>query len=122
MKVLRALRGAVCVENDAGDIRQKTELVYDALLEKNGLAESDVVSLVFSLTPDLDAKNPAAALRDGGRAGSLALFCVQEAFIKGGLPRTIRLLLHCNMEETTPLHHVYTAGAEKLRPEYSIQD
>jgi chorismate mutase len=117
MNRLFALRGAVCVENDADDIRQKVAAVYDDLLEKNGLSEDAIVSLIFSVTADIDAKNPAAALRESGRGGELSLFSTQEPAIKGGLPRTIRLLLHCYMDETANPRHAYLAGAEVLRPD-----
>ena len=117
MKKLAALRGAVCVKNDPADITAKIARVYDLLTGRNGIREEDIVSLVFSVTNDIDAKNPAAALRESGRARDLALFSVQEPFIKGGLPGVIRLLLHCYVEETTIPRHVYTEGAEVLRPD-----
>ena len=117
MNRLFALRGAVCVENDGDDIRQKIAALYDTLLEQNGLAENAIVSVIFSVTGDIDAKNPAAALRESGRGGELALFSTQEPAIVGGLPRTIRLMMHCYMEETVTPQHAYIGGAEVLRPD-----
>ncbi|MDR0639454.1 MAG: chorismate mutase [Spirochaetaceae bacterium] len=117
MKKLAAIRGAVCVENDPADIVAKTARVYDLLTGRNGIREEDIVSLVFSVTNDIDAKNPAAALRESGRARDLALFSVQEPYIKGGLPRVIRLLLHCYIEENAVPAHIYIEGAEALRPD-----
>jgi chorismate mutase len=117
MKKLFALRGACCAENTQDDIKANVTEVFDALLIENGICEEDVVSLVFSVTADLDAQNPAQALREGGRAGSLALFSVAESATQGGLPRVVRFLMHCYMEETAMPQHVYTKGAEKLRPD-----
>jgi chorismate mutase len=117
MKKLAAIRGAVCVQNDPADITAKIARVYDLLTERNGLREEDIVSLLFSVTGDIDAKNPASALRESGRARDLALFSVQEPYIKGGLPGVIRLLLHGYIEETATPTHVYTEGAEPLRPD-----
>jgi chorismate mutase len=117
MKKLAAIRGAVCVQNDPADITAKIARVYDLLTGRNGLREEDIVSLIFSVTNDIDAKNPAAALRESGRAQKLALFSVQEPFIKGGLPGVIRLLLHCYLEENVVPTHIYTEGAEMLRPD-----
>jgi chorismate mutase len=119
MKKLAALRGAVCVQNDSADITAKIARVYDMMLDRNGIREHDIVSLVFSVTNDIDAKNPAAALRASGRAPDLSLFSVQEPHIKNGMPGVIRLLMHCYREENTPLHHVYIEGAESLRPDWS---
>ena len=121
MNRLFALRGAVCVENDADDIRRKTAALYDALLEENALSETAVVSVIFSVTGDIDVKNPAAALRESGRGGELALFSTQEPAVAGGLPRTIRLIMHCYMEETATPRHVYIEGAEVLRPDRARQ-
>jgi chorismate mutase len=117
MKKLAAIRGAVCVQNDPADITAKIARVYDLMTGRNGIREEDIVSLIFSVTSDIDAKNPAAALRESGRARNLALFSAQEPFMKGGLPRVIRLLLHCYMDEDTEPRHIYTEGAEALRPD-----
>jgi chorismate mutase len=115
MKKLTAIRGAVCVRNDPADITAKIAHVYDLMTGRNGIREEDIVSLIFSVTSDIDAKNPASALRESGRARDLALFSVQEPYIKGGLPGVIRLLLHCYMKENTTPTHIYTEGAEALR-------
>jgi chorismate mutase len=117
MKRLYALRGATQCLNEAEDITRQISALYDALFEQNNLDEEDVVSLVFSVTPDLDTLNPAAALRRSGRGGELALFCLQEAVVRGGLERTIRVLVHCYREEGSVLRHVYRNGAEVLRPD-----
>jgi chorismate mutase len=116
-KKLFALRGAVRCRNEAEDIGERVRALYDELLSANTLAEQDIVSLIFSVTADLDAKNPAAALRDSGRAGELALFALQEAPVKGGLERVVRVLIHCYLDEKAVLHHVYRNGAEVLRPD-----
>ncbi|MDR2144766.1 MAG: chorismate mutase, partial [Treponema sp.] len=68
MKKLAALRGAVRAENTEKDISEQVVLLYDKLLQSNGLSEEDIVSVIFSVTGDIDAVNPAAALRKSGRA------------------------------------------------------
>jgi chorismate mutase len=116
-KRLYALRGAAQCENTEEGIREQVSLLYDSLLAKNSLAEENIVSVIFSLTSDLDALNPAAALRQTGRAGELALFAVQEAETIGALPRTIRVIIHCYLPEGTKPCHEYRNGAEVLRPD-----
>ncbi|MDR1374477.1 MAG: chorismate mutase [Treponema sp.] len=116
-KRLFALRGAVQCRNEEGDIAGQVSALYDELLSGNGLAEGDIVSLVFSVTADINAKNPAAALRASGRAKDLALFVVQEAAFSGGLERTIRVLLHAYLDEGSSPRHCYRNGAEVLRPD-----
>jgi chorismate mutase len=98
-------------------MEQQVRALYDALLLENKLEEPDIVSVLFSVTGDLDAENPAAALRRSGRAADLALFSLREAEVQGGLERTIRVLIHCYMEETARPRHIYRNGAEVLRPD-----
>jgi chorismate mutase len=95
----------------------RVSALYDALLRQNNLVEEDLVSLIFSVTADLDSCNPAAALRKSGRAGELALFCLQEPAVQGGLERTVRVLIHCYLEAGSVPCHVYQNGAEVLRPD-----
>ncbi|MDR1148877.1 MAG: chorismate mutase [Spirochaetaceae bacterium] len=117
MKRIYALRGAVQCENGEEDIIRQVSALYDELLERNKLEEADIVSLVFSVTADLDALNPASALRRSGRGGDLALFAVQEAAARGAPERIIRVLVHCYLPEGSVPGHVYRNGAELLRPD-----
>jgi chorismate mutase len=117
-KRLSALRGACCCLNDEGDIRKQVKALYDELLELNNLDESGLVSVIFSMTADLDALNAAAALRREGRAEEAALFVTQEAAVKDSLAHTIRVLIHCYLDEQNAVPvHVYRNGAEILRPD-----
>jgi chorismate mutase len=115
VKKFAALRGAVRAENTEQDIAEQVVLLYDGLLQANNLAEEDIVSVIFSVTDDIDALNPAAALRSAGRAEQLALMVFQEGRFSGGLPGTIRVLIHCGLEGSP--RHLYINGAEVLRPD-----
>ena len=116
-KRLFALRGAVQCLNDPADIQKQVLEMYNELLLRNKLAESDLVSVIFSVTSDLDAKNPATALRQGDRAADTALFVTQEAHFPGSLERVIRVLIHCYLKKEAIPVHVYKNGAEALRPD-----
>jgi chorismate mutase len=116
-KRLFALRGATQCKNQADDITEQAGLLYGELLSRNNLDEADIVSVIFSVTADLDALNPATALRKSGRAADLSLFALQEAPAQGGLPRTLRVLIHCYLETAASPYHVYRNGAEALRPD-----
>jgi len=117
MKRLYALRGAVQCMNTVQDICEQVSLMYGDLLSANKLDEDDIVSLIFSVTDDLDAINPCTALRKNGHAGELALFSAREPESKNALERTVRALVHCYLEEGSQVHHVYRNGAEVLRPD-----
>jgi len=117
MKRLYALRGAVCCENTQQDICEQIALMYNELLSLNKLDERDIVSLIFSVTDDLDAINPCTALRKSSLAADLALFSAREPQTQNSLERTVRLLVHCYLEEGSNVRHVYRNGAEVLRPD-----
>ena len=118
---LYGIRGAVRCENDAIDMERRVAELYDALIVDNGIGEADVVSMIFSVTADLGAANPAAVLRKSGRASSIALFAVAEAPVEGGMERVIRALVHCYADEASPPCHAYLNGAELLRPDRSVR-
>jgi len=118
VKRLYALRGAVQCENTEKDICEQITLMYDELLGANKLDEKDIVSVIFSVTADLDAANPCSALRKSGRAtGDTALFSVQEPDCRGSLERIVRVIIHCYLDEGIKVRHVYLGGAEVLRPD-----
>ncbi|MDR2966029.1 MAG: chorismate mutase [Treponema sp.] len=117
MKKLFGLRGATQCENSIQDISTQVTAMYDKLLGSNNLNEDDIVSIMFTVTDDIDTINPCTALRKGGRAGNLALFSAQEPRIQGSLERIIRVLIHCYLEENSVANHVYQNGAEVLRPD-----
>ncbi|MDR0628174.1 MAG: chorismate mutase [Treponema sp.] len=117
VKQLAALRGATRCRNEVEDMQVQVSALYDELLQKNHLQEKDLVSLIFSVTQDLNAENPAAVLRHLGRAPDAALFVVQEAAVQGGMSGVIRVLIHAYLPERVGLYHVYRNGAEALRPD-----
>ena len=117
MKKLFALRGAVQCNNTAGDICCQVETMYDELLQVNKLDEENIVSVIFSVTGDINKVNPCSALRKNGRAKDLSLFSAVEPDCENSLERVIRVLIHCYLEENTKIFHVYRNGAEVLRPD-----
>ncbi|MCL2800873.1 MAG: chorismate mutase [Treponema sp.] len=119
-KKLYALRGAVRCENNETDICNQVAQMYDALLSNNNLTdlEEDIVSVIFSVTPDLNAINPCTALRKSGRAGAdTVLFSAQEPVVVNSLDRVVRVIVHCYLEVGAKARHVYINGAEVLRPD-----
>lgn len=112
---LYAVRGAVCCENTVESVSCHVPALYRALLERNGIAEDDIVSVVFSVTDDLTVLNPATALRKAGFAASVPLFACAEPFIENYLPRVIRVLI--TFYGVKRPEAVYLNGAEVLRPD-----
>jgi chorismate mutase len=112
---LVALRGANTVTANAADpILDATEALMRELLERNGLAVDDLVSCIFTLTPDLDAEFPAVAARRMGLS-AVPLLCAQEIPVPGAMPSVIRVLIHAYVEDGTEPRHVYLGDAVALR-------
>lgn len=109
------MRGATTVEADDADaIRARTaELVSEVLL-RNALCSDDIVSVVFTATPDLTADFPAAAARTVGLS-TTPLLCAQEIPVSGAVARCIRVLMHCYLPNGGHARHVYLHGAGQLR-------
>lgn len=120
MSRIYCIRGAACAENTPESITEKVGEMCRKLFKENGLSSDDLVSIQFTLTPDLDALNPATALRRtdvGLDTSKVALFCSQEAVIKGMLPKVIRVMITAYMPEGSELHTAYLNGAQALRPD-----
>ncbi|MBQ3837707.1 MAG: chorismate mutase [Treponema sp.] len=119
-KRIYAVRGAIFAENTKDSIQEKAVKLFNAVVEKNAIKSQDIVSLHWTLTKDLDAMNPATALRLGKPAidvSEIPLFCSQEAFIQGGRPKVIRMMLTAYLEQKPS--HIFLDGAEALRPDFS---
>ncbi|MFQ6101170.1 MAG: chorismate mutase [Anaerolineae bacterium] len=114
----RGIRGATGVEaNDVGSIVAATRTLLERIVSANGVAVEDVVSVIFTVTPDLDAACPAQAAREMGWVNT-PLLCMQEMAVESGLPRCIRVLVHWNTDlPLDQIRHVYLGDARILRPD-----
>src|SRR5919112_3446270 len=111
---LHALRGATSVGADERDaILTATDELMRELLSRNGLAAEDLVSCIFTLTPDLHAEFPAVAAREMGLS-AVPLMCARELDVPGAMERVIRVLVHCYLPQGTEPQHVYLGEARKL--------
>ncbi|MGB2756353.1 MAG: chorismate mutase [Acidimicrobiia bacterium] len=114
--MIRAIRGAAgCEENTADEIRRVTGELVSEMLERNGVNHDDLISILFTLTPDLNAEFPAAAARAMG-LGDVPLLCASEIGVPHGMPRVVRIMMHTESARTrAELHHVYLGRARSLR-------
>lgn len=114
---LQALRGATtCTEDSKAEIDAKTARLVQEIFSRNDLAVDDVVSIIFTTTPDLTAEFPAASARKALRLDDIALLGASEQDVAHGPKRCIRVLVHCYSDRPREeLRHVFLEEAAALR-------
>lgn len=113
---VRAVRGATQVDADDRDqvLAATTELVAE-VLRRNDLSSDDLISVLFTATPDLRSEFPAYAARQMGIT-DVPLMCAAEIDVPGAMPRVLRLLAHVETDlPRADVRHVYLRGAKALR-------
>jgi chorismate mutase len=116
---VRGIRGAASAPADTRDaILQTTRELLSEILRANGIVDFDeIVSILFTTTPDLTATYPAEAARELGM-NLVPLLCASEIAVPGRLPRCVRVLFHVNSEKSPrDMVHVYLGEAKSLRPD-----
>jgi len=113
---LRAVRGATTVVEDTKEeILTATARLLEEMISRNELASEDLVSIVFTATPDLHAVFPAEAARRIG-ISDVPLLCARELDIEGAMPLCIRVLMHAYTDrDLQSVRHVYLGDARALR-------
>ncbi len=117
--MLRAVRGAVDVPSDqAYLIEDAVSRLIHTMLEQNGIAVEAIVTVFFTVTPDLKSLNPAMGIRKSRHDwAQVPMICAQEPDIPGMLPRCIRVLIQWHADENQSVQPVYLGGAKSLRPD-----
>jgi chorismate mutase len=117
---VRGIRGATSVEADVPEqILAATRELLQELLRVNGITEFDeIVSAIFTTSPDLTSTFPAEAARSLGMK-QVPLLCASEIAVPtASVPRCIRVLLHVNTDKKqAEIVHVYLRDAKRLRPD-----
>jgi chorismate mutase len=113
---VRAIRGAVQVEgNEREAILEGTTELVNEVMTRNELTTDDVISVLFTMTPDLTAEFPALAARKLG-FHDVPLMCASEIPVPGAMPRVVRLMAHVETGRSrSAVQHVYLRGATALR-------
>ncbi|NLK88134.1 MAG: chorismate mutase [Clostridiaceae bacterium] len=116
--MVRAIRGATTInENSADEIYTATTELLEEMTVQNGIEPDDIVSIIFSVTSDLNAAFPAVAARQMGWTKT-AMMCTYEIDVPGSLKKCIRVMMHIQSEKgNDELKYVYLREAKRLRPD-----
>ncbi|HET7017932.1 MAG TPA: chorismate mutase [Streptosporangiaceae bacterium] len=113
---IRAIRGAIQLDaNEREQIMDGTAELVTEVMSRNKLSTDQVVSVIFTATPDLTMEFPALAARSLGFQ-EVPLLCCTEMAVPGSMPRVVRLMMHIETEVSrAQIQHVYLRGAAALR-------
>ncbi|RSN48355.1 MULTISPECIES: chorismate mutase [Actinomadura] len=113
---VRAVRGATQIDADDRDqILEATAELVAEVMSRNALSTDDVISVIFTVTPDITAEFPALAARKLG-FHEVPLLCATEIGVPHALPLVIRLMAHIETDRPrSDVQHVYLRGATALR-------
>ncbi len=116
--MVRAIRGATTVENnEREEIIEATKEMLAQIISDNALKTEDMISVIFTVTPDLDKVFPAAAVRQMGIT-DVPLLDMAAPDIDGALKKCIRVIVHTNSDKgNKDMIHSYLRGAKVLRPD-----
>jgi chorismate mutase len=113
---VRAVRGAIQIDaNDRDLILEATSELVRAAMERNEFEFDDLISVIFTATPDLTAEFPAYAARQMGMT-DIPLLCSSEIAVPGAMPRVVRMMAHVETARSrSEIQHPYLRGAAALR-------
>jgi chorismate mutase len=118
---MRAIRGATTAsENTVEAMREVVTELLDELENRNQFQPTDMISVTFSVTRDLDTIFPAAIARSRPGWDNVAMLDVQQMHVEGSLQRCIRFLIHAYLPASASVHHIYLRNAATLRPDWSL--
>ena len=128
--MLKAVRGATTIPAEGHHANVSGSVYRDALLslvtillEKNQIEAEQILSVFFTVTPDLTAYSPAKIVREAMGWDTVAIMCAQEPVIEGFPERCVRILIQwqpsSQQAAALPVSHAYLNQAAALRPDWS---
>ena len=113
---VRAIRGATqLTADDRDEMAEAVVELLQTMFARNGLGTDDLISIIFTSTPDLVCEFPAAVARSLD-LGDVPLMSARELDVVGALPRVVRVMAHVETDlPRAEVSHVYLRGTEVLR-------
>ena len=110
------IRGATTASgNSVEEIENAVVELIDELISRNGLTKSNLLSITFTATKDLDACFPASIARKCNGLDSVAFIDCQQMYVPNDVDFCIRLMAQVFLEANKSINHPYLRGASKLR-------
>lgn len=112
-----AIRGATTLDSDTVEqmLDRVPELIR-SIYERNQLTDNDVISMIFTATPDIRSMFPPTAARQVLGLGQVPMMGAVEMDVEGAVTRCVRVMMHVSVGEGPQQgDHVYLHGAQHLR-------
>ena len=112
------IRGATTASgNSVEEIEDAVVDLIDELISRNTLNKSNLLSIIFTATKDLDACFPASVARKCTGLDSVAFLDCQQMHVSNDVNFCIRILVQVLLPPNSEVKHPYLRGASKLRPD-----
>ena len=112
------IRGATTASgNSTKEIEDSVVELINELISRNNLIKTNLLSITFTSTKDLNACFPASIARKCNELDSVAFLDCQQMYVTNDINFCIRIMAQVLLPSTSPVHHPYLRGASKLRPD-----
>ena len=112
------IRGATTASgNSVEEIENAVVELIDALILRNNLIKTNLLSITFTATKDLDACFPASVARKCIGLDSVAFLDCQQMYVPKDVDFCIRIMAQVLLPSNNSVKHPYLRGASKLRPD-----
>ena len=110
------IRGATTASgNTFEEIKVAVVELVDELISRNNLIKTNLLSITFTATKDLDACFPAAIARKFCGLDSVAFLDCQQMYVSKDADFCIRIMAQVFLPPNCSIKHPYLRGAAKLR-------
>ena len=110
------IRGATTASgNSIKEIKDAVMELIDELIARNKLIETNLLSITFTSTKDLDACFPASIARKYNGLDSVAFLDCQQMYVTDDIDFCIRIMAQVLLPQNSKAKHPYLRGASKLR-------
>ena len=117
-KELSIIRGATTSDgNTKSDIVSAVHELIEELITRNNLEPMNILSIIFTVTKDLNACFPASVARKYKELDKVAFLDCQQMFVQDDVNFCIRLMAQVYLPLNIEPNHPYLKGASDLRPD-----
>ena len=110
------IRGATTASgNSVQEIEVAVVELMDELILRNNLIKTNILSITFTSTKDLDACFPASIARRFNGLDSVAFLDCQQMYVFNDVDFCIRIMAQVLLPANYAIKHPYLKGAAKLR-------